>query len=272
MRSVLDAGRLNSADEHEVQRLLDDEPVENAYLRSELRRGIVGGEWWGVHDGAGISAAVLAGPLAVPCIRDQDDASLLAEAAFAAVPPRMLVGPQRSVLALQRALAAVERPREVRDPQPLLVLDRTDGLPDIPCPVRRALRSDIEALTIAAAAMHREEMGIDPLRIDASAWRARMTALVDSGWSWVWNEGGRVVFKAELSAWNPDVVQIQGVYTDPAYRHRGVAAMALGVICRSLLREVRLCSLYVNHYNGVALRLYDRLGFRRAGDFATVIY
>jgi hypothetical protein len=88
----------------------------------------------------------------------------------------------------------------------------------------------------------------------------------------VWLERGAVVFKAELSAWTPEAVQIQGVYTHPGKRRRGVASAALSYVCGTILQQVPVCSLYVNHENETALRLYSRLGFRRAGDFASVFY
>lgn len=271
-RSALRAERLRSGDLTSMRSLLDAEPVEHAYLRSELRQGVERAEWWGVRDGDRLRAVMLAGPLTAPCIPERPDAGLLADTACAGSPPRMLVGARASVAALRDALLPVQRPREVREPQPLLMLDSTNRLPLEFAPVRPATRADVDALAIAAAAMHREEMGGDPAPVDPAAWRSRMVSLVDLGWSWAWIECDSVIFKAELSAWTPEVVQIQGVYTHPARRRQGIAAAGLAAVCRTLLRSVPVCSLYVNANNHTALRLYDRLGFRRAGDFATVFY
>lgn len=271
-RSAVRAQRLRGSDAASARRLLDADPVAHAYLRSELRLGVERADWWGVRDGDRLRAVLLAGPLAVPCIPGAADAALLAETACAASRPRMLVGPRAGVAALRDALLPVQQPREVREPQPLLALDSTESLSPDPAPVRPATRADVEALAFAAAAMHREEMGSEPVPVDPSAWRARMISLVDLGWSWAWIERDQVVFKAELSAWTPEAVQIQGVYTHPSRRGRGVASAGLAAVCRILLRSVPVCSLYVNANNGTALRLYDRLGFRRTGDFATVFY
>lgn len=270
-RSVVRADRLRAADQVALQRLLDRDPVQNAYLRSELRAGVEYADWWGVRDGDQLRAALIAGSLTVPCLSEAADVRLLGETACVELPPRMFVGPRVSVLALRDALLPRREPRDVRDPQPLLELTSNAALADVPTPVRRATRDDVEALTIAAASMHREEMG-DPMPVDPGAWRSRMRALVDLGWSWVWLERGTVVFKAELSAWTPEAVQIQGVYTHPGKRGRGVATAALSHMCRAILDQVPVCSLYVNHENETALRLYARLGFRRTGDFATVFY
>jgi ribosomal protein S18 acetylase RimI-like enzyme len=270
-RSAIRVDRLKAPDLEPLRRLLDRDPVQNVYLRSELRLGIEYADWWGVRDGDHLRAALLAGSLAVPSLSDAEDAARLADTACVEQPPRMFVGPREPVIALRDALLRRRSPRDVRDPQPLLALTSAAELVDVPTPVRRATRDDIEALTIAAASMHREEMG-DPLPVDPAAWRGRMTALVDLGWSWVWMERGSVVFKAELSAWTAQAVQIQGVFTHPGKRRRGVATAALSQVCRTLLAQVPVCSLYVNHENDAALRLYASLGFHRAGDFASVFY
>jgi ribosomal protein S18 acetylase RimI-like enzyme len=269
-RSAVRAGRLSAAHAAALARLLDRDPVVNVYLRSELQMGIENGDWWGVVDGDSVRATALGRPLIVPCIPNLEDAQALAETVAATVAPHMLVGPRDAVLAFHRAL---HRPaREVRDPQYLLAVDRSGFTRQESSPVRPARRSDIDALVVAAADMHREEMGIDPLAIDAAGWRARMANLVDRGWSWVWTERGMIIFKAELSAWTHNAVQIQGVWTHPAYRSRGIGRIGLAAVCASLLSEVAMCTLYVNHYNRAALALYERLGFRKVADFATVIY
>ena len=261
--------RLAPSDHAALARLLEQDVVRTCYMRSELRLNPGLGSWWGLGGGGALRAALIGGSLVVPWIPDPADAPVLAEAVVHQ-PPRMIVGPAESVRALVAALERIRRPQQVRDPQPLLVLDHA---PEVPAsPVRRSTRADLEPLVLAAAAMHREEMGVDPMTVDAQGWRARMITLIDRGWSWVWMNGPEVVFKAELSGWTPEVVQIQGVWTNPRWRRRGVAAAALGAVCASLLREVPLCSLYVNGYNAPALRLYDRLGFTRAGDYSTVMY
>jgi GNAT superfamily N-acetyltransferase len=264
--------RLSPSDVGALSRLLELDVLSNVYLRSELRMGLGSGAWWGIGEGRELSAALLGGPLVVPWLPVPDQAPLLADALMRQAPPRMMVGPRESVLALHSASRPRREPEEIRDPQPLLVLQRGQCPPPPRTPIRRGTRSDLDALTYAAAAMHREEMGVDPMIVDASGWRARMTSLIDRGWSYLWMENGEVLFKAELSAWTPEAVQLQGVFTAPSRRRQGVATAGLAGVCAEVFREVPLCSLYVNAYNHVALRLYGRLGFETAGNFATIIY
>jgi ribosomal protein S18 acetylase RimI-like enzyme len=208
----------------------------------------------------------------VPYIPDLEAAPPLAQALSAGAQPRMVVGHRASVMALHNAFRPPRPARELRDPQPLMVLDRGDlrGTPS--SDVRLSTRGDLDALIVAAARMHREEMGVDPLAIDAPAWRMRMLSLIERRWSWIWLRDHEVMFKAELSAWTPDVVQVQGVYTAPQYRRQGIARAGLAAVCTDVFREVPRCSLYVNQYNVIAQRVYERLGFKPADVFATVMY
>jgi RimJ/RimL family protein N-acetyltransferase len=268
----LTVGRVGPTEAEALERLLDADPVRNVYLRSELRLLGTAAPWWCVSDGDGLKAAVLAGPLTVPCLPDPADAPRLAEATRAQSAPHLMVGPRDAVLALHRCNEQRRPAREVRDPQPVMSIDRRRLRILPPAPLRRATRRDVDLLAMAAAMMHREEMSGDSAPPDASAWRARMTQLVDRGWSWAWIERGELVFKAELSAWTPDVVQVQGVFTTPSRRGRGVATAGMTALCSLLLEDVPLVSLYVNGYNEGALRVYRRVGFEHQGDFATVMY
>jgi uncharacterized protein len=272
LRSALRVTRLEAAHAGPLAALIDREPVTNVYLRSELRLGFDAGDWWGAFEDDELTAVVLGWSLVVPYIPDLEAAAPLAQALIAGAQPRMVVGPRASVMALHNAFRPARPARELRDPQPLMVLDRGDlrGTPSED--VRLSTRGDLDALIVAAARMHREEMGIDPLAVDAPAWRMRMLSLIERRWSWIWMREHEVLFKAELSAWTPEVVQIQGVYTAPKFRGRGIARAGLAAICAHVFREVPRCSLYVNQYNVIAQRVYDRLGFKPADVFATVMY
>jgi uncharacterized protein len=271
-RSALRVTRLGPADTDQLAALIDREPVTNVYLRSELRLGFEVGDWWGAFDDEQLTAVVLGWSLVVPYIPDAEAAPPLAQALAAAAQPRMVVGHRASVMALHNAFRPPRPARELRDPQPLLILD-AGNLRAAPSPeVRLSTRDDLEALILAAARMHREEMGVDPLAIDAPAWRTRMISLIERRWSWIWMRGHEVLFKAELSGWTPDVVQIQGVYTAPQHRGRGIARAGLAAVCEQVFRDVPRCSLYVNEYNVIAQRVYAHLGFQPADVFATVMY
>jgi GNAT superfamily N-acetyltransferase len=249
--------------------LLDQDPVANVFLRSELRLGASLEGWWGLGETDRLRAVLMTGSVVVPWIPDPADIPPLA-AVLGRQLPRLIIGPAPAVRALAASLAPRLRPVEVRDPQPVMVLD--GSIPRRSVPIRRGRRDDLDQLTVAAAAMHKEEMGVDPLALDPVGWRHRMATLIDRGWSYLLIEGGEIAFKVELSAWTPEVVQLQGVWTRPELRRRGIATAALAAVCAELLAGVPVCSLYLNSYNDPAMRLYRRLGFRQVGEFATVIF
>ena len=270
--SQLTVGRVTPGELGQLRVLLDTDPVQNVYLRSELRLLGAAAPWYAVSDGTTMRAAVMGGALTVPWIPDPDDAPHLAAAIRAAPPVHLMVGPRAAVHALHTHLSPPRAAHEVRDHQPVMVVDRERLQVLPPAPLRPSTRADVERLAQAAAAMHAEEMGTDTRPPDPSAWRARMTQLVDRSWSWCWVDRGELVFKAELSAWTPEVVQVQGVFTAPAHRGRGVATAAMVALSSRLLAAAPLVTLYVNSHNDTAIRMYRRVGFEPVGEFATVMY
>jgi len=68
-------------------------------------------------------------------------------------------------------------------------------------------------------------------------------------------------------------VQVQGVWVHPKWRGQGIAAGGMAAVVKASLRRFApTISLYVNGFNEPARRLYQRLGFRRVGTFATVLF
>jgi ribosomal protein S18 acetylase RimI-like enzyme len=265
--------RLGFDDAGAVEALLAEDPVQNVYLQSELRlHRMRGAVWWGVGHPRRLSAVLLGGALAVPWAPDLEDAGILARAFAEQAPPRMIVGPRQQVWALQQGRSPGAAPREVRDPQPVMVLERGELRVPASPDLRRGTAGDLDRLVVAAAAMHREEMGVDPLAVDPGSWRTRMTQLVERGWSFVWVEDGDIVFKTELSAWTPEAAQLQGVYTAPGRRRQGIATTGLAAVCEMLFATTPRCCLYVNHFNVTARHVYEHLGFRTVADYATLLF
>ncbi|MEO8598017.1 MAG: GNAT family N-acetyltransferase [Candidatus Solibacter sp.] len=69
------------------------------------------------------------------------------------------------------------------------------------------------------------------------------------------------IFKASL----PGEVHIVEVMIRPALRGRGVGAAAIGQVLERARQDGRRVTLTVNVLNSGAIRLYERLGFRRVG-------
>ena len=158
----------------------------------------------------------------------------------------------------------VDPPTVLRMSQPIFELHGRLDLPDLSF-IRYATIRDLDQLVPACAAMHREEVGIDPLERDALGYRERVRELIDRRRSFVRIEDGRIAAKCELSAVTPEAAQIMGVWTAPDQRRRGFGRALMREVCGHLCRQGKAVTLFVNDFNKVAVRLYESLGFRQIG-------
>lgn len=163
-------------------------------------------------------------------------------------------------------------PTVVRLSQPIYALTAlTPPLPDL-VTARYAEESDLDELVPACAAMHREEVGIDPLERDPAGYRVRIRELVRQRRSIVLREGARIVFKCEFSAVTEEAVQLMGVWTAHPFRRTGLARRGLLEICGHLLRQRKVVTLFVNDFNRPAIDLYESIGFTRIGCNRALIW
>jgi predicted GNAT family acetyltransferase len=124
----------------------------------------------------------------------------------------------------------------------------------------------------ACAAAHEQELGLDPLRRDADGFRWRTRSQIEEERSWLWEEDGVILFKAEASAWTPSAVQLQQVWVDPAVRRLGYAARGLSDLCRELLEVVPTVCLFVRAENAPAIRLYETIGMEHVLDYRSLLF
>jgi predicted GNAT family acetyltransferase len=189
-----------------------------------------------------------------------------------------IVGPAEAVLPLWDLLEPSWGPaRDVRGSQPLMVIDGPPLVPPDPL-VQATAIEDIPVVTPACVAMFTEEVGYSPVAADGGTlYNAQVAGLVTSGRSLSRIEDGprgrEVVFKAELGSVIPEGAQVQGVWVNPHYRGRGLAAPGMAAVVQIVRsRFAPSVSLYVNDYNMRAVRTYERVGFRQVGTFATVLF
>ncbi|MFE3103906.1 GNAT family N-acetyltransferase [Nocardia tengchongensis] len=285
MRSVLEptrrgrtsgARQLANRDLAQVLRVLDTDPVATCMVAARLQefgldqRGVYGELW---SRGGPADSLCFSGANLVPLRGGRDDLRAFAEKAIKG--PRLcssVVGRRELTLPLWDLLAAHwGAPRELRDDQPLLSLDRPAAIaPDLR--VRRVRPEEIDRYLVAAIAMFTEEIGIDPRSGDGGrSYRRRVAGLIESGRAWARFEDGEVVFKAEVGALSRRTGQIQGVWVHPDKRGEGYGTSGTAAVANVVVSSGRTASLYVNCYNDVARRAYAKVGFRQIATFATVL-
>ncbi|MDP9025690.1 MAG: GNAT family N-acetyltransferase, partial [Candidatus Eremiobacteraeota bacterium] len=75
-----------------------------------------------------------------------------------------------------------------------------------------------------------------------------------------------------VGPWSPQTMQLQGIWTPPSLRGKGLATLAMSGICDKLLAMSPTLSLYVNDFNSSAIKLYERLGFVTIAEFQTILF
>ena len=241
------------------------DPIERVFLEDIARRGL--GRFYGLERDGRLAALCHVGANVVP---SGHGCGAFADPA-ARAGPRAMIGDERAVGELwEAARARLPPPRDDRPGQPVYVLDE----PPEPggTGLRAATSDDFDLLLPACAAAHREELGIDPLERDPESFRWRTRVQIDEGRSWLWDEGGTILFKAEASAWTPTAVQLQQVWVDPKARNRGYAKRGLRDLCRRLLRRAPNVCLFVRPENTPALRVYEGIGMRRRGTYRSLVF
>lgn len=258
--------RLVRPDLEQVLAFCAEEPVERVFLEDVARRGL--GRFTAVEAGDGsLEALCHVGANVVPSGRGCDAFAEPVRRGRA----RMLIGDERAVGELWEAVRdLLPRPREDRPGQP--VYDLREPPEPGETGLRPATSADFELLVRACAATHLEELGVDPLARDPEGFRWRTQAQIEEGRSWLWEEGGTILFKAEASAWTPAAVQIQQVWVDPPVRGRRNAQRGMRDLCRLLLERTPAVCLFVRPENAPAIRVYEAIGMRRAGSYRSVLF
>jgi predicted GNAT family acetyltransferase len=136
---------------------------------------------------------------------------------------------------------------------------------------RPAVRADLDALVTAARESLREEGRPDPFSGDARGFRRWVGGRVAR--ARVIESEGRVAFVAYADVQRPEGWLVQGVYTWPEMRGRGLATAGVSDLCREAFAAgADHAQLAVVEGNVPGVRLYERLGFEPFGRLRTILF
>jgi len=136
--------------------------------------------------------------------------------------------------------------------------------------LRLATIDDLDLIVPVHAQSAFKESGIDPLQVDAEAFRQRCARRIEQGRSWVWVENGRLIFKAEVVSDTEDVAYLEGVWVNPDNRGNGIGSRCISHLSRVLLSRSRSICLLANEESQRAVSLYKKAGFEVVGFYDTI--
>ncbi len=137
--------------------------------------------------------------------------------------------------------------------------------------VRPASPRDLDPLVVAARESLREERRPDPFAGDAKSFRRWVRGRVDR--ACVVETGARIGFAAYADVRRPEGWLLQGVYTWPEMRRRGLATAGVSRLCRDAFAAgADHVQLSVVDGNLAGRRLYEGLGFEPFAKLRTILF
>jgi uncharacterized protein len=186
---------------------------------------------------------------------------------------RMIIGARETVRHFWERIASWHtRPRVVRDRQLVMVVDRARLKPiEHRVTVRHARPSEWAAVADSSARMIAQELDYDPRRSSVE-FVTNIRYMIQHNLWWVGVSNGTLCFFCNIGPWCERTAQLQGIWTPPELRGKGLATASLAAIADILLDISPTLSLYVNDFNHDAIALYERVGFEHVSDFQTILF
>ena len=136
---------------------------------------------------------------------------------------------------------------------------------------RRATKSDLDDLVVAARESLREEGRPDPFVGDAEGFRCWVRGRVAR--ARVVEFAGRVAMVGYADVQRQEGWLLQGIYTWPNHRQRGLASFGVSELCREAFTAgANHVQLAVVEGNAAAQHLYEGLGFRPFAKLRTILF
>lgn len=136
--------------------------------------------------------------------------------------------------------------------------------------LRPATMRELEELMVVHAEMALEESGINPLDVDPVGFRERCARRIEMGRTWVYMEGERLIFKADIISKTPEITYLEGVHVHTEERGQGYGVRCLSQLSRHLLAQTKSVCVLVNQQNQAAQALYRKAQYKLTGLYDTV--
>ncbi len=262
---------LREADRDRVLSLLAQDPVQNVILRGlildygmcapELR-----GTLYGYFTGEQLTGVALIGHQLIVFAADDALASFAQKAVEVQARLYMILGPEQQVEKLWDYLSQHGRETRRMSAQRSYVCQQAGPAPER-LQLLRANYAELDVVADASAEMALEASGVDPRQSDAAGFRHRIVERLERKRIWIKIVDGKVVFKADIFSDTPDTVYLEGIWTHPEYRNRGIAKSCMAELVHRLLRDHQTICLFTDETEPASQHVYEQVGFNFAAPY-----
>ncbi len=262
---------LTESDREEALALLCDDPISAVHLIGMLEDyGVVHeahrGQFFGYYENDKLAGVALLGH-SILIYGKEASLPYFAEATIKSkAKGHVIFGPRKQVESFWSSLEKLGwHTRLVREYH-WFVSHRSAKLPKS-LQLRKASLDDIQVVANAQAQMVFEASGIDPRETDFEGYYYRVAERIKRGRVWIKIEDGKLVFKADLVNQTSDTSYLEGIWTDPEYRDKGIATECLSELVHRLLYSGSIPCLVVEPHDEIAKRVYRKVGFMRSEEY-----
>jgi len=263
-------------EEGEALNFLAARPVHNVFMSSLIRdngfeRNLNRGEFYACRGARGeITGVALLGHHIIFGSQCAETIEAFARQARERRDAHVILGERESVERFWSGYARagespvrVQRELLLEQTWPVAVRQSVPGL-------RPATLADLTQIATVHAQMAFDESLSNPLEVDPKGFLARLARRIEAGRVWVWLEGGRLIFKADIFSDAPRVIYLEGVYVNSAERGKGYGLRCLSQLSRELLLRAKSLCLLVNERNEPAQAFYRRAGYKLHSHYDTI--
>lgn len=260
---------LSAADRQEARVLLARDPLRGIYLHALIDSdGLCSqagrGRFFGCFSEGELQGVALLGHTALIYTLPETEATALFQFAQTAadirMPCHLILGPCAQVETFFSYLALHGWQTRLVSTH-LSYASEYAPSPPLKSQLCHASLNELEAIASANSELARQASGTDPGWHDAAGYRQRIAERIRRRQIWVKMENRQMVFKAEVALETELTAYLEGVWTHPDWRNRGLAKSCLSELMHRLLcRHQRLC-LLVELPGQAARRVYEQIGF-----------
>jgi ribosomal protein S18 acetylase RimI-like enzyme len=262
---------LNELDYRQAMALLSAHPLEGVHLESliadhGLTSPALRGRFYGYFVQDELQGIALLGHQIMFCAPDEAIPQLARTAANSGLRHSVIFGSTAQVELFWQHFAAQGRELKMQRDFYWYVCE-APAQPIQQFQMIQATPEHLETVMEAQATMYIEATGTDPRQTDPEGFRRRTLERIERGRTWIKLENDTVVFKAELQSVTPDVIYLEGIWTNADYRQRGIASECVVELTHRRLRKQQVLCLAVEPDEAVAMQIYEYAGFRYQSDY-----